>query len=105
MIDGDSRDDGKWLLYLHPMDISGAPNGVMLPHGDHVQDMGDLRGHKIKLLGPVSNASEDRFWHVVAQTSQTGMENGFPSFRKKPPKRKVRPLLRNPNHPQIANKN
>jgi len=77
----------------------------MLPHGDHVQDMGDHRGHKIKLLGPVSNASEDRFWHVVAQTSQTGMEMGFLLSKKKTPKSKVRPLLRNPNHPQIANKN
>ena len=55
----------------------------MLPHGDHVQDMGDHRGHKIKLLGPVSNASEDRFWHVVAQTSQTGMEMGFLLSKKK----------------------
>ena len=66
----------QWTYQAHQMVF-------MLPHGDHVQDMGDLRGHKIKLLGPVSNASEDRFWHVVAQTSQTGMENGFPSILKK----------------------
>ena len=38
----------------------------MLPHdGDHVKHMGDHRDHKIKLIGPVSNASEDRFLAVA----------------------------------------